>query len=179
MFGDVEGRDAFTVNPVLLRPRSRGRVRLRSANPFHWPLLHANYYQDELDLRVMVEGIKLGVELGETAGYRRWGARLHPRAVPGCEQHPFRSDAYWGCAARTLSTNLHHQAGTCRMGPAAERSRGAVVDAQLRVHGVHRLRVVDASVMPTIISGHPAGVVYMIAEKAADMIKEAWGAVNV
>ena len=112
LFGSVEGRDAFTVNPVLLRPRSRGRVRLRSANPFHWPLFYPNYYQDEEDLRVMVEGIKMvsvlpsntspnspkfvkdlvllllsaqAVQLGETSGFRRWGARLYDRAVPGCE----------------------------------------------------------------------------------------------
>ncbi|XP_034254592.1 glucose dehydrogenase [FAD, quinone]-like [Thrips palmi] len=172
MFGEVEGRDAFTVNPVLLRPKSRGRVRLRSANPFHWPLLFANYYADEEDLRVMVEGLKMGVALGETKGYARWGARLHSRPAPGCEQHAFRSDEYWACAARTISTNLHHQSGTCRMGPASD--PGAVVDPQLRVHGVRGLRVVDASIMPTIISGHPTGAVYMIAEKAADMIKRAW-----
>lgn len=59
MFGGVQDRDAFTVNPIMLRPRSRGQVRLRSANPFHWPLLYANYYQDEEDVRVFVEGLKL------------------------------------------------------------------------------------------------------------------------
>lgn len=58
-FGPILSRDAFTINPVLLRPRSRGRVRLRSANPLHWPLLYPNYYDHEEDVRVMVEGIKM------------------------------------------------------------------------------------------------------------------------
>ena len=94
-----------------------------------------------------------------------------PVPFPGCEHVTFKSDAYWACAARHVSTTLGHFAGTCRMSP---RWNSGVVDHRLRVHGVDGLRVVDTSVMPTLIAGHTNAPAYMIAEKASDMIKEDW-----
>lgn len=90
---------------------------------------------------------------------------------PGCKHIAFNSDIYWACAARHLSTTLGHYAGTCKMGT---RENSGVVDHRLRVHGINGLRVVDASIMPTIISGHTNAPTYMIADKASDMIKEDW-----
>lgn len=95
------------------------------------------------------------------------------RPVPGCEAHEVFSDIYWECALRHLSTTIHHQMGTCKMGPSSDPE--AVVDDRLRVHGVESLRVVDASIIPMPVSGHTNVPTYMIAEKASDMIKRDWG----
>ncbi|CAH1393791.1 unnamed protein product [Nezara viridula] len=82
------------------------------------------------------------------------------------------SDDYWACSARHLTTNLHHQVGTCKMGPPSDPH--AVVSPQLKVYGVLGLRVVDASIIPRIPAAHPNALVLMIGEKAADMIKAEW-----
>ncbi|KAL0126566.1 hypothetical protein PUN28_005139 [Cardiocondyla obscurior] len=87
--------------------------------------------------------------------------------------YKYDSDAYWECLIRMLSTTLFHQSGTCKMGPIGDPT--AVVDPKLKVIGIQGLRVADASVMPEIISGHPTIPIYMIAEKAVDMIKKEWG----
>jgi len=84
----------------------------------------------------------------------------------------FGSDAYWECAAATVTTTLQHQVGTCKMGPDSDPD--AVVDPELRVRGIEGLRVVDASIMPVIPTGHTMAPVYMIGEKASDMIKLTW-----
>ena len=93
-------------------------------------------------------------------------------ANPQCVHlHPF-SDAYWECAARHITHNFDHDVGTCAMGPPSDPN--AVVDPELRVYGVPNLRVADASIMPTIVSGNTQAPVIMIAEKAADLIRETW-----
>lgn len=94
-----------------------------------------------------------------------------PVPFPGCRRVAFKSDAYWACVARHVSTTLGHYAGTCKMGT---RGNSGVVDHGLRVHGIGGLRVADVSVMPAIIAGHTNAAAYMIGEKASDMIKEDW-----
>lgn len=172
VYGPYVGQDAFSVVPVLLQPRSKGRIKLRSKNPFHWPVFYANYYNDEHDIRIMVEGIKQAVEIGESRAFSRYNSRLLRRPLPACRHFSFGSDEYWACVARQFTTNLHHQVGTCKMGPPSDPD--AVVDPQLRVRGVKGLRVVDASIMPVIPTGHTNAIIFMIGEKAADMIKDDW-----
>ncbi|XP_046979490.1 glucose dehydrogenase [FAD, quinone]-like [Schistocerca americana] len=172
VYRPIANRDAFSILPLLLRPRSRGRVRLRSADPRHYPLIDANYFADPHDVATLVEGVKMAVRTGLAPAFRRYGARLHSLPLPNCRHHEFASDAYWECAVRTISMTIYHPVGTCKMGPASDPE--AVVDARLRVYGVRGLRVVDASVMPTIASGNTNAPVIMIAEKAADMIKQDW-----
>lgn len=111
------------------------------------------------------------IEIAETSPFKRYNATLVPVKFPGCRSLDFNSDDYWICVCREVSTTLGHFVGTCKMGP---REDFGVVDARLRVHGIKNLRVVDASVMPTLISGHTNAPTYMIAEKASDMIKEDW-----
>ena len=98
------------------------------------------------------------------------GYRLPSLPYPGCASHPLHSSGYWACYVRHLTLTMYHPVGTCRM--AADHT--AVVDSRLRVRGVAGLRVADASIMPDIVSGNPNAAVVMIAEKAADMVKETW-----
>lgn len=98
--------------------------------------------------------------------------KLIPSLVLGCEGITFDSDSYWECAVRALAVTLHHQTGTCRMGP--KEDVGAVVDHRLRVHGIKNLRVADTSVIPVTLSAHTSAPSIMIGEKVSDMIKEDW-----
>ncbi|CAB0040156.1 unnamed protein product [Trichogramma brassicae] len=170
VFGRAKGKvDAFSIVPVLMRPKSRGRVSLASRDPFQPPVLEPNYYESHEDLLTMVRGIKSAIKVAYSGPFRRFNTQLYNVPFPGCRHLRFGSDEYWLCAARRVSTTLGHFTSTCKMGP---RDRGGVVDPRLRVYGIKGLRVVDASVMPEIIAGHTCAPAYMIAEKAADMIKE-------
>lgn len=160
-FTKPEGH-GFTIGPTLLRPQSRGRITLRSADPFVSPAIHANYLASEADLRVLVEGVKLARRLAQAKAFDEF--RGH-EISPGAEA---QSDAAIAKAIRNSAETLYHPVGTCKMG----RDAMAVVDAGLRVRGVEGLRVVDASVMPTIVGGNTNAPTMMIAEKAAEMIKE-------
>ncbi|XP_047097607.1 glucose dehydrogenase [FAD, quinone] [Schistocerca piceifrons] len=164
--------ETWTILPLLLRPRSAGWVRLRSANPAHHPLIVPNYFAHREDVDTLIEGIRIAVNLSSTPAFQQFGSRLHRIPLPGCAQLAFASDEYWECALRHFTFTIYHPVGTCKMGPASDPD--AVVDARLRVHGVPGLRVVDASIMPHIVSGNPNGPVIMIGEKASDMIKEDW-----
>lgn len=112
------------------------------------------------------------IAVSETQAFQKYGSTLLSVPFPGCENELFGSDAYWLCSIRQLTTNLHHQVGTCKMGPDSDSE--SVVDPKLRVRGIRGLRVVDASIMPLIPGGHTNSVAFMIGEKAADMIKENW-----
>lgn len=176
LFAPLEKKtvEAFTVFPMVLRPKSRGRILLQSKNPYVYPKIYSNYFTDPegYDLQVSVNGLKKVVEMLETDALQKIGATLHREPIPTCAHLGFGTDEYWACQARHFTFTIYHYSGTCKMGPAGDET--AVVDPRLRVHGVKRLRVVDASIFPEIMAGHPNGPVYMIAEKAADMIKEDW-----
>ncbi|KAI5706199.1 hypothetical protein M8J75_005714 [Diaphorina citri] len=172
VYSSVDRKDSWSIWPMILYPRSRGKVLLKDSHPLTPPLIHANFFNDTRDLDVIVEGIKMAIELSKTKAFQSIGSTLHKAPIPGCSQYTFGSDAYWGCSVRHITTQLHHQCGTCKMGPRWDSS--AVVDPQLKVYGVDNLRVVDASIIPVIPGGHTVAVVYMIAEKASDMIKKTW-----
>ncbi|EAT44646.1 AAEL004015-PA, partial [Aedes aegypti] len=172
VFKPTVGKDQFTIAVMLFHPKSSGYVRLKDNNPLHWPLIYNNFLTEREDLDTMVVGIKEALRLIETPAMKAIGARINDIPIPTCATHAFASDAYWECLIRSLASSLHHQVGTCRMGPADDPQ--AVVSPTLQVHGIKNLRVVDASVMPTIPAGHTQAPVYMIAEKAADMTKDYW-----
>ncbi|XP_063238140.1 glucose dehydrogenase [FAD, quinone]-like [Bacillus rossius redtenbacheri] len=173
VYKEIENEDTWMVLPMILRPKSKGRIMLRDINPYHKPLIYANYYTVKDDLDTMVAGIKKAVQLGETAAMRKLGSRIHDKKLPACRGFEFGSDEYWGCAARQLTFTIYHYSGSCKMGPAGDPT--AVVDPRLRVHGIKYLRVIDASVMPSIPSCHTNAPTYMVAEKGSDLIKENWG----
>ncbi|XP_050443310.1 glucose dehydrogenase [FAD, quinone]-like [Adelges cooleyi] len=172
VYRPIADKDAWTIIPLLLRPRSRGKIRLRSKDPMVYPYIHANYFDDPLDIATLVEGVKTAVKIGQSRPFRQYRSRLHRTPIPGCVRFEFNTDPYWECAIRHLSMTIYHPVGTCKMGPPDDPA--AVVDPRLRVHGVQGLRVVDASVMPTIVSGNTNAPVIMIGEKASDMIKQDW-----
>ncbi|XP_039961794.1 glucose dehydrogenase [FAD, quinone]-like [Bactrocera neohumeralis] len=169
MFGNVKS-DGFMIFPMILRPKSRGRVLLKSNDPFKYPLLYANYFAHPDDLDIAVRGVLKTISLIEKPAFKAINARMLERVMPGCAKVPYKSRAYWECYVRHFTFTIYHYSGTAKMGPVTDPT--AVVDPRLRVYGVNQLRVVDASIMPEIIAGHPNGPVFMIAEKAADMIKQ-------
>lgn len=172
VYRPIEGKDTWTIIPLLLRPRSRGWVKLRSKNPYHFPAINANYFNDPLDVATLVEGAKLAVRTATAKVFRQFNSRLHRISLPNCRDKVFASDEYWECHVRTISMTIYHPVGTCKMGPSWDKD--AVVDPRLKVYGISGLRVVDASIMPTIISGNTNAPVIMIGEKGADLIKEDW-----
>jgi choline dehydrogenase len=152
---------AFTASVCNLRPESRGHVRIRAADARVAPAIRPNYLATDGDRRVAVESIRLTRRIA--------GAKALARFTPE-EFRPgpaLRSDDELAKAAGDIGTTIFHPVGTCRMGD----DDLAVVDARLAVRGLRRLRVVDASVMPTITSGNTNAPTMMIAEKAADMIR--------
>lgn len=110
--------------------------------------------------------------ISRTRVMRKINTRFNLNKIQGCSRYESTSDEYWACYARYMTGSIYHMSGTCKMGLISDHQ--AVVDARLKVHGVAGLRVVDASIMPTIVSGNTNAPVIMIAEKASDMIKEDW-----
>lgn len=151
---------AFTASVCNLRPHSRGSVQIASVDASVAPLIRPNYLSDERDLRVAADAICLTrriVAAPALAGYRPEEYKPGPQ---------YQSEEDLQRAAGEIGTTIFHPVGTCAMG----QGREAVVDARLRVHGIAGLRVVDASIMPSITSGNTCSPVLMIAEKAAQMI---------
>lgn len=148
------GRHTWQVIPMLLRPGSKGTIRLSSADPYAKPLIDPKYFTDEdnLDIRVLVEGTKIGLSLAKTEAFKNVGTKFYDAVFPGCETYTPWTDDYWACFIRHYSQTIYHPAGTCKMGPSSDRT--AVVDPQLRVYGVKGLRVVDCSIMPNVVSGN-------------------------
>jgi choline dehydrogenase len=151
-----------TLHACCLRPESRGEIRLNSTNPFDPPAIDPNYLASGYDLKVLTAGIRRGREILAAKAFRPY---LGAERFPGAAQH---SDSQLEDFVRATAETEYHPVGTCKMGS----DRLAVVDERLRVRGIAGLRVIDASIMPTIVSGNTNAPVIMIAEKAAAMVLE-------
>jgi len=152
--------DGYTLHACNLRPESRGRIDLRSPDPRRAPAIHANYLSAPFDVEMMLECIRCSREILAQPAFRPF--RAH-------EIHPGNDitdrDGLLGFI-RSKAESIYHPVGTCRMGSDDD----AVVDPELRVRGIERLRVIDASVMPKLIGGNTNAPTIMIAEKAADLL---------
>lgn len=168
VFKPIENTPSWAIFPMLLHPKSSGFLHLASANPYDPPLLHGNYFTDPRDLTTLLASIRYIQKLAQTSAFQKFGSKIHDIPIPTCQNHVFDSDEYWICALRTLTTTLHHQIATCKMGP------DGVVDSRLRVHGVKGLRVVDSSIIPVTLSAHTNAPSVMVGEKGADLVKEDW-----
>ncbi|HLI67919.1 MAG TPA: choline dehydrogenase [Caulobacteraceae bacterium] len=155
-------KDGFSVHVCQLRPESRGRVGLASADPLADPAIFANYLATDEDRRALREGTKMVRALANEPALREITG---PEFQPGAE---VISDADIDAWIRKTAETIYHPVGTCRMGVAGDAM--AVVDGELKVHGLAGLRVVDASVFPTLVGGNTNAPTIMVAEKAADMI---------
>ncbi|MGB0387954.1 MAG: GMC family oxidoreductase, partial [Ardenticatenaceae bacterium] len=151
----------FSIGPTLVRVKSRGYIKLRSADPLAYPIIQPNYLEHEEDMQILVEGIKLARKIAHSPAFDPYrGDEYQPGA------HVQSDDDIRDHIRQKVET-LYHPVGTCKMGV----DHMAVVSPQLQVHGVEGLRVVDASVMPTIVNANTNAPTIMIAEKAADMIR--------
>ena len=157
--------DGVTLHACCLRPQSRGEIRLASADPLQPPIMDPNYLAAHYDLKILVAGLRQGREILAAAAFAPW---LEEERIPG---EAAQSNAELEGFIRATAETEYHPVGTCRMGS----DPLAVVDDELRLRGIERLRVIDASIMPSIVSGNTNAPVIMIAEKGADMMLAAAG----
>ena len=151
--------DGWSILPTLLKPTSRGYVGLRSANALDAPVIQPNFMSTEKDRQLLLTGTKLAMQINQADAFGRYRQRA---LVPTDNA----SDDELMAHIRKIVETVYHPVGTCRMGA----DEGAVVNERLQVRGIEGLRVVDASIMPTVVSGNTNAPVIMIAEKAADLI---------
>ncbi|ODN02350.1 Glucose dehydrogenase [FAD, quinone] [Orchesella cincta] len=143
----IQFKQGFSIVPVLLRPYSRGYLKLRSTNPYDKPIIQPNYLRDRRDFDILMDGLKHAVEIGNSLPFKKHGAKIHLGKLPRCPHVRPGSEEYW--------------TRSCRR-------------PELRVYGVTGLRVVDGSIMPHVVSANTNAPIIMIGEKAADMIKDTW-----
>lgn len=162
----------FAVGLYVLRPKSRGSVKLSDNRHTTHPKINTNYFAAAEDMQITLRGIRKLIELEHTAAFKRINATMLRPMLSGCTKYTLDSDAFWECYVRHVTLSVYHYSGTCKMGPTSDPM--AVVDPRLRVYGVDGLRVADASIFPELVSGHPNAAVFVVGEKAATMIVEDW-----
>lgn len=169
----IDESDRFlAVSVVLLRPKSRGYLRLQSGEHERDPLIVTNDLMEDSDVMTIVRGINKVLEFENTPTFRGLKAEFLKVNLPECDLHGYKTIKYWQCYVRYMSSTIHHAVGTAKMGPRTDRT--AVVDPELKVHGVEGLRVIDASIMPTEVSANINPAVIMLAEKGVDFVINRW-----
>ncbi|XP_071036390.1 glucose dehydrogenase [FAD, quinone]-like isoform X2 [Parasteatoda tepidariorum] len=169
-FGPYENKPFYLCLSQIVHPKGTGKVTLRSNNPYDPPNINPMYFSHPDDLEVVVEGLKKCKQFGSSQALKKIGSKMFATAFPGCEKFVSDDDKHFRCIARSMVITLSHQTGTVKMGN--PRDPSTVLDPQLRVKTIKNLRVVDASVMPSVPSGNTNVPTMMVAEKAADLIKQ-------
>lgn len=162
--------DTFSLIIMLFHPKSKGKLRLQNKDPYSWLKFYPNYFDDQEDVETLLRGIKEAIRITKYPALQNIGARIYNVPIPACKHFKFGTDNYWRCSIKALPITLHHQVATCKMGPVNDKE--SVVNNKLQVYGIKRLRVVDAGIIPSPPTAHTNAPVYMIAEKASDIIKK-------
>lgn len=167
-----EKTDVVMVFVELCRPESTGTIKLRSKDFMDKPKIQANYFDDEHDIKTMLRGVKFQANYVKTNSFKQHEGELIKVPLKECERFDYLNDEYWKCYIAEMSTTVYHPVGTARMGPTNDKH--SVVDSQLRVIGMKGLRVIDASIMPKMVSANVNAATIMIAEKGSDFIRTEW-----
>jgi choline dehydrogenase-like flavoprotein len=158
------GKESAAIIATLNRPKSKGSIKLMNNDPFSHPIIDPKYLHEEEDIEEFVTGLKFCIKIAETKAFQNIGAKQWGKHNDPYCGHIEEENEYLRCYIMTWSFTLYHPVGTCAM--------GTVTDERLKVKGLEGLRVVDASVMPIIVGGNTNAPTIMIAEKAADMIRQ-------
>lgn len=134
-------RPSYQIFPIIMHPKSQGRVKLASADPLQYPKIFANFLSHPEDVKTAIKGIREAIRNSRTASMRKYGARVYDKPVPGCEKHIYDSDQYWECATRTYTIPFYHPCCTNKMG--RRNDPKAVVDSRLKVR-ISNLKLLDA-----------------------------------
>lgn len=173
-FGPEKDSTHISFIPIMLHPKSKGYITIKSPDIHVPPVIEPNSLSVKQDMDVLLEAVRFVFAVTNTSAFRAYGTKYHGRKFPDCMQYSTQmSNEYWLCVIKHYSYGFHHPVGTCKMGP--DTDPVAVVDPQLKVRGVKNLRVIDASIMPTIVSAHTSIPTVMIGEKGAHMIKQQYG----
>lgn len=151
----------------LLHPSSRGNISLNSNDPRDYPIINMNYFKDLRDLELAATGLRKLTEVVNTKALKENNAFLGRMVWNKCDRYELNSRNYWKCVCLEMTLSVYHPVGTCQMGPNPKTS---VVSSRLKVHGVDNLRVIDASIMPTLTSGNTNAPTGMVGERGAEFI---------
>ena len=161
------------ISPFLLSPKSRGWVKLDKSDPVtNLPKVNFNFFDHPDDLKTYIDGAKKIYRLVETEAFKKHGFKYKKPPAPKCEQYISNNEKLFECMAKEYYFDAYHPVGTCKMGPNTDQE--AVVDPRLRVRGIKRLGVIDASIIPESLRGNTNAAAIMIREKGSDIIKEDW-----
>lgn len=165
--------EGFRLRTTYLAPKSRGQIKLNPVDPIRsQPLIYPNYFSHPDDIRALAEGSKLSRRIINTRAFKGAGYVVSKVPAPNCDHLNFETYNYYECLAKNYTHITNHPVGTCKMGPVNDPE--AVVDSKLRVHGISKLRVIDASIMPILPRGNTNWPTIMIAEKGSDIVKRDW-----
>ena len=165
----------FVVLEILvcvMRARSKGKVLLKSKNYKDNPVINANYLSDKYDLDTAIKGLKYQISFENSATFKSINGEFVKLNLKECDKYPFKSDSYLKCYVKYMGTTIYHPIGSNKMGNISDTT--AVVDTSLKVKGTEGLRVIDASIMPTMVTANVNAATIMVGEKGSDIIMKHW-----
>ncbi|XP_063698038.1 uncharacterized protein LOC134828976 [Culicoides brevitarsis] len=173
VFGPLKGKDALSCTCTLLHPKSKGSLWIREKKPTTDPYISPKIFDVAEDMETLLACIKKAKAIFKSEPMKKYAPTLYPLNIPECNAQGFDSDPYWYCCFKYLAMPAVNGVGTCKMGPPSDKT--AVVDPSCKVIGVEKLRVVDASVMRSHVSGPSEATIMMMAKKVADDMKKLYG----